>query len=336
MKKFNNISYLRVVACLGIVITHMQQRVNLEGGKLYELTHYFQHGVYLFFIISGFLGAYTYMNKSYRPAQYWKKRLIRILPVYYAVVLYSFIVHGLILADMPEDASGLGWLRYLLVIQQYVPGEQQWRNICFTWTLCVFVLFYLLVPFICKWVRSFRASLVALLLTYMGYVALEKVIGYAQMDKDYFTPVFYLIYFMLGVVICYAVREHKENTLAVIYAFIMLYYFAMSKYNSPYTLSLLFSIIVIASLPLTFHHPMIVKCFEKLDKFSYEIYLGHAIVMDMIDIIALTAPLAAPVVIALGVVGTTAVSVFLYYCVDMPAVQWLSARMSGKDRRENV
>lgn len=47
MKYFKNLSYLRVIACIAIVCTHISQRLMLEG-RIYELTHYMQHGVYLF------------------------------------------------------------------------------------------------------------------------------------------------------------------------------------------------------------------------------------------------------------------------------------------------
>lgn len=48
MKYFKNLSYLRVIACIAIVCTHISQRLMLEG-RIYELTHYMQHGVYLFY-----------------------------------------------------------------------------------------------------------------------------------------------------------------------------------------------------------------------------------------------------------------------------------------------
>ena len=42
MKYFKNLSYLRVIACIAIVCTHISQRLMLEG-RIYELTHYMQH-----------------------------------------------------------------------------------------------------------------------------------------------------------------------------------------------------------------------------------------------------------------------------------------------------
>ncbi|MGN0406820.1 MAG: acyltransferase family protein [Bacteroides sp.] len=318
MKRLKNLSYLRVLACLGIVCTHLGQRLALTG-KPYELTHYMQHGVYLFFIISGFLGLYTYSENDYKPWKYWLKRLARILPVYYAVIIYDIIVYGLLLGNMPPDSSGLGWLRYILVINQYIPGEMQWRNLSFTWTIGVFVLFYMMVPLINRLIRSYRASLAGLAVTYVFMIGLDIVYARIGIGREWFSPLFYIIYFMFGVVACRAFQEKKTDSAALIMAAVMLYFFSMSKFNSPYTLSCLFTIIILVSMNLEFKNIHVQNIFDRLDKYSYEIYLGHAVVMEFIDIITLrVTPLPPVAIILIGIAGTVLVSMALYHGVDKP------------------
>ena len=325
MKYFKNLSYLRVIACIAIVCTHVSQRLMLEG-RLYELTHYMQHGVYLFFIISGFLALYTYSENSYSPLRYWIKRLARILPVYYAVVAYDIIVHSFILKDMPPDWAGLGWLRYIFIIGQYIPGENQWRNLSFTWTIGVFVLFYVMTPLIAKLMRTYRASLVSLAVTYLFMIALDIVYARLGIGRDWFTPLFYIIYFMFGAVACRAVQENKADKAALLFACIMLYFFAMSKFNSPYTLACLMTIIILSSMNIEFKNRYIQRIFDVLDRFSYEIYLGHAVVMEIIDMLMASYVLPGVAITGIAVGGTIVVSAILYYGVDRPVNAFIRRR----------
>ncbi len=318
MKRLKNLSYLRVLTCLGIVCTHLGQRLALTG-KPYELTHYMQHGVYLFFIISGFLGLYTYSENEYKPWKYWLKRLVRILPVYYTVIIYDIIVHGLLLKDIPPDSYGLGWLRYIFVISQYIPGEAEWRNASFTWTIGVFILFYMMVPLINRIIRSYRASIVGLAATYAFMVLLDIIYAFMGISREWFSPLFYIIYFMYGVVACRALQEKKTDSAALIMAAVMLYFFSISKFNSPYTLSCLFTIIILVSMNLEFKNIHVQNIFDRLDKYSYEIYLGHAVVMDIVDIINSKLICLPNIAIVLFVIaGTVLVSMALYHGVDKP------------------
>lgn len=329
MKYLKNISYLRVFACLGVVCTHLGQRLQITG-KAYELTHYMQYGVYLFFILSGFLALYTYSAKKYTVWKYWLTRLLKILPVYYAIIIYDFIVHGFFVKDMPPDSYGLGWLRYVFIIGQYVPGENVWRNLSFTWTIGIFVLFYLLAPLINKLMKSYRASLVGLAAVFALTELLNSVYKHFEIDREWFSPLFYIVYFMFGVVACRAVQEHKANNAALLMSLVLLWSFAFSKFQSLYTVSALFTVILLVSCGMEFKNEFIEKAFSVLDSYSYEIYLGHAVVMDFIDIVAFKAqPLSRPMVFAVGTVGTVLVSVILYYGVDRPVNKLLKKCPAG-------
>jgi len=333
MKRYKNLSYFRVLACLGIVCTHLRQRVGLDGGRLYEITHYMQHGIYMFFIISGFLAVYTYEAKEYSPRQYWAKRLIRILPVYYVIVIYNVIEHQFILNDMPSDEYGLGWLRYIFMINQCVPGDDMWRNLSFTWTVSIFVAFYLIVPVICRFVDSYRKSLIAFVLSYVGILAVERVYGYIGIGRDWFTPIFYIIYFMLGAVVYYAVKDHRENNAAVLALALVLFNFSLSRFNSPMTLSLLFAAMLLVSMQLEIKNTYIQKAFDVVDRYSYEIYLGHAVVLETLDALRESVAMPGYAVIAAGVLGTALISAILYHCIDVPAAElWTKLCKADKQR----
>jgi peptidoglycan/LPS O-acetylase OafA/YrhL len=104
-------------------------------------------GVDLFFVLSGFLIAHHIMRRSEGPVariawgEYCSRRLLRIVPAYYAVLLLVALVP---LGFYPIDRDGIG-LRlayHLLFLQDYLPSD----FVVAFWSLGVEVKFYLAAP----------------------------------------------------------------------------------------------------------------------------------------------------------------------------------------------
>ncbi|CAN0501604.1 unnamed protein product, partial [Phaeothamnion confervicola] len=103
-------------------------------------------GVDLFFVLSGFLIASHLIRSQSRPDRSWslkaymKKRVLRIVPAYYAVLLVLFIG----LPFYPLDPRELGWrfTYHLLFLQDYYPANL----VSSFWSLGVEEKFYLLLP----------------------------------------------------------------------------------------------------------------------------------------------------------------------------------------------
>ena len=106
-EKDDRIVLFRVLACLSVFFVHLGQRVNWEG-IVRTFSDYGQYGVQLFFVVSGYL---AYLSLSYAKSnlEYWYKRLLRICPLYYFVILYFFMTETFIF----RDETGLGWSRYI-------------------------------------------------------------------------------------------------------------------------------------------------------------------------------------------------------------------------------
>ena len=134
-------------------------------------------------------------------------------------------------------------------------------------------------------------------------LALEKVYSHYGIDREWFTPLFYIIYFTIGAGVYYAVKEKKENSLAVIFLAVILYNFSMSKYNSP----------ILVTMDYEIHNEYIQKFFDVIDKYSYQIYLGHAVVMEIIDMMQANIAMPAFVTVVIAVAGTAVISVTMYY-----------------------
>lgn len=153
-----SIKIWRVLSCIGVLIVHLGWKMRLEG-NMRALTDFGQYGVYLFFIISGYLSCFSQELQKGDVLVYWYKRVVRLLPLYYFVIVIYFIAETYIFKTVPVDSTGLGWLRYFLLLFGFVKSDVKfWHNIGFTWTIPVFLIFYLLAPLKLKIIKSFWQS----------------------------------------------------------------------------------------------------------------------------------------------------------------------------------
>ena len=108
-QKYEHIQLLRALACIGVFITHLAPRLGATG-KAAWLANQGAAGVYLFFVLSGYLACCDRKLPTAGKKElltYYKKRLVRILPLYYGVILYNILLHGLILKDIPADPQSV-------------------------------------------------------------------------------------------------------------------------------------------------------------------------------------------------------------------------------------
>ena len=168
MDKLDNIRLLRVLACLGVFIAHLAPRLGVSG-ICARIANFGAAGVYLFFLICGFLACRA---KELAPGsakggvgRYYGRRLLRVLPLYYAVIFYNFLLHCFILRDVTPDPGGLYWFRYIFLTNVFLPAPDNfWGNMSATWTIGLFVFFYLSVPL---W-RRFSSKLSSVILLYLA------------------------------------------------------------------------------------------------------------------------------------------------------------------------
>lgn len=206
MKKYDNIQILRVLSCLGIFATHLAPRMGASGYAA-SAANFCASGVYLFFIISGFLACCA---KEIRPGggrrgvlAYYCKRFFRILPLYYAVIVYNMALHGLILHDVPDDPAGLSWLRYFFLTNAFIPGPDNfWSNLSATWTISLFCFLYLCAPLFVRLIgeKNGRAGVFRAAVLYLAALLL-RYIWVAAGLSSYMMAFYYLHYFVLGMLV---------------------------------------------------------------------------------------------------------------------------------------
>ncbi len=77
-----SVSILRTISCLGVLAVHLGQRMHLNG-IIRTITDYGETGVYLFFIVSGYLFVNSVEKNDKRMSKVLCNRLIHMISVFY-------------------------------------------------------------------------------------------------------------------------------------------------------------------------------------------------------------------------------------------------------------
>jgi peptidoglycan/LPS O-acetylase OafA/YrhL len=132
-----NLHLLRVIAALGVVYVHITSKAGL--GLDWDIG---SRGVDVFFVISGFIIAYIGTSK---PEQFFRRRLIRVVPFYWAATLFVFAMvvvaprmFHTATSSVPHLVSSL-----LFIPRQGIDGEMQ-PTLLLGWSLNFEMFFYVL------------------------------------------------------------------------------------------------------------------------------------------------------------------------------------------------
>ena len=104
MKYYKNLDGLRAVAAITVFFNHFgpkfEHEIYLNSAFLKNLFTQFQHGVSLFFVLSGFVITRilftSYTRENYFQRFYWR-RILRIFPLYYTYLIFHFFILSTIL-----------------------------------------------------------------------------------------------------------------------------------------------------------------------------------------------------------------------------------------------
>ncbi|MDB5490223.1 MAG: exoZ1 [Micavibrio sp.] len=133
-----SLQYLRAVAALGVVLFHLGEPfgLNLMFGRA---------GVDIFFIISGFIMWLVTRDRETRPGVFIKKRLLRIVPMYWLVTLFLALCVYIKPNIFSMDHLTLSHLaQSLLFIPHISPSGNKFPLLSQGWTLNYEMFFYVL------------------------------------------------------------------------------------------------------------------------------------------------------------------------------------------------
>lgn len=291
MKKYQYISIWRVLACIGVFVTHLGQRMQLEG-SIKVVTDFGSNGVLIFFILTGFLAADSGVIRDNK-ILYWKKRAVKILPLYMVILLFYFIAQ-LVLTKNLENAI------------QYIMAD----NVGGAWTLQTFILFYLIMPFIVNIVNSYRRAWVFWIVTFILRAAL-LLFDWGSV----LSPFKHICFCAMGVVLWYAIKEKKGHSLIFVALTIVILWLIQHSGDYYLIYSLLFLPMIFCTRNVSVKHGIIERTIKLIDKYSYEIYLLQGIVCYLlID----GRQLSKTAVFVSMIMGTIVMVLAVYWMVEKP------------------
>jgi peptidoglycan/LPS O-acetylase OafA/YrhL len=265
-------------------------------------------GVDLFFLLSGFLitgKLIESLNHKDYFRQFYKKRILRIIPLYYAVLILFFGVMPVALPSLITysftELNHYQWAYWLFAVN-FIDAFYGWpKNITLIhfWSLSCEMQYYLLWPIVVKWLYTkpqvFIFTLLgliaaALIFRISTFLLLDisglfhYVLFFSRMDTFALGAFLYMCYSNLETYFLNSYIKYTGWAVLMLIVFFMFYYnlrwhFTESMVSTiGYTLNALlwFSVMFAAlSKPGLLNKILSAGCFTFLGKYSYGLYVFH-------------------------------------------------------------
>lgn len=203
---FHPLNFIRFLLAIGVLLFHYGTAYfPFSEPALKTLINHSSFRVSFFFFISGFVMTLVYQQKEgvLSPLYFYKKRLTRILPVYW---LAFFITLLLVLVVKGAGPKGLVILLHALGLQTWNPGYVLDLNFT-TWSVSIELFFYALFPFLFRFMRQLpvRRLLVFGLLVYLlqslqHFLFVERLSDGSKRTEEFIStfPIWHLGTFLCG------------------------------------------------------------------------------------------------------------------------------------------
>lgn len=291
-KNYNiTLDIIRVMACAGVFCTHIWQIYGVEGKRIYDLLgrvcHAGTNGVVVLFCLSGYLAWYGMDRKQFDQKSYYKNRLLRLSPAYF-IVLAAYLVVGF----MPLK---IGILRYFTYTNGIIPSHDYGiynNNQGGFWTMSCFAVFYLICPFLKKYITNLKRAITAMTCIFLfGKLfdfILHPVLLTFNADKisqmEVIFPIGNMYFFIMGVVAYYALKEKKENII-ILAAMALISIFLMIEKIDYSIWCVIAAILIILSERIvikTRTSSIPTKLIRTGSQISYEVYLSHCFFIELL------------------------------------------------------
>lgn len=327
----NNFNIIRFVAAMMVVLGHMCHLIAVDV-SLFLGQAVSTIGVKIFFLISGYLIAQSFLNDS-NIFRYAVRRIFRIIPGLIGVVLFAVFMVGPVFTVLPVSeyfANGMTWSylkNIVLYVQYFLPGvfeANPYPNAIngSLWTLPVEVMMYVAVPVIFLLFRKGNKVMIAGVLAVVLEIA-NLAIGkfrpdafYVIYGTDMVSALSIIPYFFLGIVFLSSkVKKYLNLQLAIGILCIA----EMMNFSSLKSEITVFVVLPYFIFSFAFaEEPKFVKCFSKND-FSYGLYLYGFVIQQVIVKILWEHQLTLNVYFVICACATTVFGMLSWFLIERPA-----------------
>jgi peptidoglycan/LPS O-acetylase OafA/YrhL len=333
--KIQSIHYLRGIAALLVVGFHARQTLNGMFG-IKDLGNFLflggQAGVDLFFIISGFIIAYsTHDKQRSAPGAFIIRRFFRIYPVFIVSLLLCYLVVNYV---KPIDFSLLIRSAFLIHTNYSLHGPFFGYNILYTaWTLTYELYFYIIFVVAMSINHNHRVLIASTLLLIPGVILQKIYNGSISLSGDVslentelpflnFIASPMMIEFIYGMLLYKFVtkirlQHHSGIILFIAFSFTFVCYFSNYRFGSgPVNFGLWAIVLMIGLMIYEQTHSIGTSAIlNTLGDISYSLYLTHVIVIYAMIYYPGYIPMYE---------GTTGISRFAYMVCASVAVSWIT------------
>ena len=259
-KKLLNLDIIRAVAAIMIVLVHL------------ELFGWGGHGVELFLLLTGYTAFLSIdRHKDISPLSYYRRRLARILPSYYGVVLIYFFIYLAVLGERyPAKQVVVSLIKYFTLT---------------TGTIVTIMLFYIIAPFLYKLINNFRRSVIALFAAFVICQVWVHFLGRLYAGTEYAGrhPAYFIYLCFFGVAAYFAVKEKKIFEYIAVLMVMGVGFLILDVSNTKLYWIIMFTTLLLVTMDIEDWIPDnrlsrgAVSVVRFISKYSYALYLGHPI-----------------------------------------------------------
>lgn len=323
--RLNNIQILRFIAAFAVVMSHWQP----DPSGIFLHVFPFRPGVFgvdVFFVISGFVMAHSTISKNVSPASFMKRRIWRIVPLYWLLTLAVFCVAIVAPGVVGATSSSLVELLKSLLFIPFVKSSGLIQPTLFVgWTLNYEMFFYLcfaLALFLPRPILVLSAGFVLLVALGLAFPS-EQTLWRFYSDPRVLEFIFgvwlrLLLPGLLGLRHLFApaagwvVHDHIGEAWIIIV-----------------TLPVATAIVAV-SLILPEGGSALYGAFVKLGDASYACYLAHFFVLKAVLVVMpVEGVIARLALTALAFGLVTLVSLMLFQLVERPSMRFLKRRFGA-------
>lgn len=305
VKYFHSLDALRFCSCMFVFLQHLPAKELFPKFDVFEKAGVY--GVLFFFTLSGFLITYIALTTkkesgNFSLRNFYLKRIFRIWPLFYFVVVFGFISDYVLRQfGLTDLHSGYfpNWIVTSLFMENYMTMYlSDFPSITpfpVFWSLCVEEHFYLIFGFLLWRFQAksilkfiFIGVLIGLITRYIyNLQGIWFLDFFSNLDTFMFGALLaYLLIFKKSIIEAF---NHKlsNTTKAVLFAFVLMHIYILNK--SDYDYQYLFEIFMIAilftailllfiSTPESSKSKLFISrknILSKLSKYTYSLYLTH-------------------------------------------------------------
>lgn len=298
---------------------------------------YGQDGLLIYFILTGYLAFGSY-HRSKNIKSYYKKRLIKIVPVYYfwLLILMGLYYVGILATEagnaLKNPITLMDWLRSFVIVNNVIPSSN-WIGMWALGSLSCFILFYILIPVIARFITSFERSVFLLVgLIIFRLVFTQSLIkaffqiftfDFNQETMMSVFPLWHIYLLGIGICIYWGIKSERKNQLLL---YFMLLFLLDYRYNLEISQGITIGIIVAIILCYPIHLKGFDQVICKASKYTYALYIVHFSCFDILWNIGRIYYPDSNLIKVLLIVVPVLLSVIIYHLFEEPVTKWLKKK----------